>query len=102
MSTTNTQTKVNEIIEELKKNRLWKTKTPSWVSDFDKISISTGQDFIDWLQFVYLPNIQRGSTAILTESSHIVPQAVQYFGNDINKGNLLKLLIELDALTGNE
>jgi uncharacterized protein YqcC (DUF446 family) len=100
VSTTSIYVKVNEIIEELKKNGLWKKSPPSWVNDFDKISIATEQDFADWLQFVYLPNIRLGKGVRQTEISHIVPQAVHYFGDEITKGKLVELLIELDALTG--
>jgi uncharacterized protein YqcC (DUF446 family) len=96
----NTQIKVNEIIDELKKNGLWKRKQPLWVSDFEKIKIVNGQDFTDWLQFVYLPNILSGKGGVTIENRHIVPQVVSYFGDDIKKGKLLELLIELDALMG--
>jgi hypothetical protein len=34
------------------------------------------------------------------DASYVVPQAIHYFGDDIKKGKLLELLIELDALIG--
>jgi len=30
--------------------------------------------------------------------SHIVPQAIKFFSEDVKKGKLLQLLIELDAV----
>ena len=88
--------KVSEITDELKRLNLWKQYEPDWVSDFEKKTINTGQDFLEWLQFVYLPNckIHFGPA----KKTFIVPQAIQFFGEDVNKGKLLQLLIELDSL----
>jgi uncharacterized protein YqcC (DUF446 family) len=93
-----THIKVNEIFDELKKNGIWKKKPPPWVTDFNQMQIATEQDFVDWLQFVYLPNVQVAGGKVLQESVYVVPRALKYFGDDIRKGRLLQLLVELDAL----
>lgn len=92
--------KVKEVTEEMQRAGLWKRCPPAWVNDFEQRNIVSGEDFAVWLQFVYLPNLLQktsGST-IRNGSSLIVPQALRFFRNDLNRGKLLKLLIELDAL----
>jgi uncharacterized protein YqcC (DUF446 family) len=93
--------KINEVIEEMKKTGVWENETPPWVKEFEKRSINTGSDFSEWLQFVYLPNRMQeaASNHWVIEKKYIVPQAVKFFGNDIKKGRLLQLLIELDSLS---
>ena len=93
--------KINELKTELRKNGLWKKEDPDWVNEYDKRSIITHEDFSEWLQFVYLPNLlpSDDATNFRAEKRLIVPQAVKFFGEDVKKGKLLHLLIELDALT---
>ncbi len=91
--------KIQEIILELKERQLWKTQSPGWVTDFTCQEIMCSEDFAGWLQFVYLPNLMRreaGQAAV--SEKYIVPQAVKYFAEDIKKGRLLQLLVELDSL----
>lgn len=92
--------KINEVQEEMKRMGVWKNETPAWVKEFEKRIITTGEDFSEWLQFVYLPNrIQEAESRYqLIEKIYIVPQAVKFFKSDIKKGKLLQLLIELDSL----
>ena len=75
----------------------WKER----VKEYEKRTITTGEDFSEWLQFVYLPNrIQEAeSRHQIIEKIYIVPQAMKFFGSDIKKGKLLQLLIELDSLS---
>lgn len=93
--------KINEVRKEMKRTGIWKNETPAWVKEFDKKNITTGEDFSEWLQFIYLPNRMQEADSRLQEIEkiYIVPQAVKFFGNDIKKGKLLQLLIELDALS---
>ncbi len=92
--------KVKEVREEMQKAGLWKKVPPPWVNDFGQRNIVSRGDFGVWLQFVYLPNrIQEAAGGVRNNgSSLIVPQALQFFGDDIKKGKLLQLLIELDSL----
>lgn len=91
----NTLYKTAEINDELKKIGLWKKAEPLWVKDYEANTKIIHNDFSEWLQFVYLPNcLQNNGSSI----SSIVPQAIKYFGDDVKKGKLLQLLIELDAL----
>ena len=48
--------KITEVKEEMKRVGLWATITPAWVMHYGKRSIATGEDFSEWLQFIYLPN----------------------------------------------
>lgn len=89
-----TAEKVKEIISEMKDLQLWKTETPAWVMDYEKKSISSQQDFTGWLQFVFLPNC----LLEVKSDRYIVLQAKQSLAHDVQKGKLLQLLIELDAL----
>jgi uncharacterized protein YqcC (DUF446 family) len=92
--------KVKEIIEELKLNGLWKKEPPPWVIDFRQRNVATQQEFLEWLQFIYLPNLlpQSGNHNILLAKNYVAPQAIRFFSEDVKKGKLLQLLIELDAL----
>lgn len=78
---------------------LWKKEAPDWVTDYDKRSIRSEEDFSRWLQFVFLPNcLITYNKNPLKNRKYIVPQAKKYFSGDIQKGKLLQLLIELDSL----
>lgn len=90
--------KVNEIKAEMKQLGFYKKNTPGWVNDFAQQKIASEEDFVSWLQFVYLPNRLHASNQITDLKPMIVPQAMQFFGDDIKKGKLLQLLIELDSL----
>ena len=93
--------KINEVREEMKRTGIWKMQPPAWVKEFDKKNIATGEDFSEWLQFVYLPNRvqETGSRQQVIDKIYIVLQAAKFFGCDIKKGKLLQLLIELDSLS---
>lgn len=80
----------------MKQLHLWKMEIPGWVTDYEKKSISSQQDFTGWLQFVFLPNCLLEAKS--DHNRYIVLQAKRFFGNDVKKGRLLQLLIELDAL----
>lgn len=86
---------MDEIISELNKNGLWKKTEPAWVKNYEANKNTFHNDFEEWLQFVYLPNCLQNKAGA---SPSIVPQAMKYFGEDVKKGKLLQLLIELDAL----
>ena len=90
---------MEEIKSEMKQTGLWKKYIPAWVNEFTNSSIKTEQDFAEWLQFVYLPNmIQLENRSSIGAEKYIVPQAVKFFSADVQKGKLLQLLIELDGL----
>jgi uncharacterized protein YqcC (DUF446 family) len=93
--------KIDEVKEEMRKTQIWKKHTPAWVKRFEAGAINNGDDFIEWLQFVYLPNrMQENENGSFThEKFYIVPQVMSFFGEDIGKGKLLQLLIELDAIS---
>lgn len=93
--------KINEVKEEMKRTHIWKKETPAWVKEFEKRAIANSEDFSEWLQFVYLPNRMQEAEnrQPVIDNIYIVPQVKKFFGNDIQKGKLLQLLIELDSLS---
>lgn len=88
--------KILEVAAELKAQGLWKSQPPAWVMDYEAKMITTEQDFLEWLQFIYLPNYPQQKNT--NDKKMIVPQAVKFFSDDMRKGKLLQLLIELDSL----
>ncbi len=91
--------KISEIKSEMKNVGLWKKQIPYWVSEFTQSNIKTKQDFAEWLQFVYLPNMmQQEDRSSMGAEKYIAPQAIRFFETDVQKGKLLQLLIELDGL----
>lgn len=88
--------KIKEINDELKMAGLWKKQPPAWVNEYAERKIATEEDFAGWLQFVYLPNAVQQCSG--SERKFIAPQAMKFFGEDVKKGKLLQLLIELDSL----
>ena len=92
--------KVYEVIRAMKETGLWQKNPPLWVSEYHERTIATKNDFSEWLQFVYLPNLsqQADDNNRFLQKNLIVPQALKFFGDDLQKGRLLQLLIELDAL----
>jgi uncharacterized protein YqcC (DUF446 family) len=88
--------KADEVRDELKTAGLWKTQAPAWVTDYEEKPLEDERDFVDWLQFIYLPNCIRSYET--PQKKMIVPQAIKFFGEDVKKGRLLQLLIELDSL----
>lgn len=84
----------------MKQQGVWKEEAPGWVTDYAKKIIGNEQDFSEWLQFVFLPNCLQEvkSKATHIRRDYIATQAKRFFGEDIKKGRLLQLLIELDGL----
>jgi uncharacterized protein YqcC (DUF446 family) len=91
--------KIGEIIAELKLQHLWKQERPQWVNDFDVRNINCSNDFTEWLQFIFLPNLMQNGMDSLVGKKFVAPQAMRFLGEDVKKGELLRLLIELDSLT---
>ena len=97
MFTDQVQEKINEIILELKQQQLWNKQVPGWVTDFSRKEVMNETDFAAWLQFVLLPNLRQKNNSIRV--AYLAPQAVKFFREDVKKGKLLQLLVELDSLT---
>ena len=89
-----TAEKITEVKEEMKRVGVWVAATPAWVFHYGRRNIASGEDFCEWLQFIYLPNRKNE----VHTRDYIAPQATKFFGNDIKKRKLLQLLIELDSL----
>lgn len=98
INTTMITEKINGVREEMKTAGIWSNQLPEWVHEFEKRNIYTQNDFSEWLQFVYLPNLSEQSEKAVVCKTNIVPQALKFFGEDVKRGQLLRLLIELDSL----
>jgi len=91
--------KTTELEAELKKAGLWQKEMPMWVHGFNDDPNNGINNFSHWLQFVFVPNhLQKNKALPATEKYLIVPHALKYFGDDVQKGKLLRILIELDSL----
>jgi uncharacterized protein YqcC (DUF446 family) len=91
--------KTSELEQELKATGLWQNEVPAWVHWYDDSSSIANTNFAQWLQFVFIPNhLQKNKAIPVSQKTLIVPHAIKYFGNDVNKGKLLRILIEIDAL----
>ena len=92
-------TKTMELEEELKATGIWQTNMPAWVHWYDDNNSIGKTDFAQWLQFVFIPNhLHKNKMIPAAEKNLLVPHAIKYFGNDVKKGKLLQILIEIDAL----
>lgn len=91
--------KTVELEEELKAMGLWQHNIPAWVHWYDDGNIVCKTDFAQWLQFVFIPNhLYKNKILLAAEKNLIVPHAIKHFGDDVKKGNLLRILIEIDSL----
>lgn len=91
-------TLVLELKEELEQMGLWQQTVPAWVNGFDERYLFK-TDFAQWLQFIFIPN-QIQQDRRVPKGAHIllVPQALKFFGADLQKGKLLQILIEMDGM----
>jgi uncharacterized protein YqcC (DUF446 family) len=93
--------KVRELSDVLQAEGLWKQEEPDWVTNYHHDNETCQDDFFEWLQFIYLPNLlqiaENGKHWMPRQS--LAPQAVSFFNSDASKGKLLRLLVELDSLT---
>jgi uncharacterized protein YqcC (DUF446 family) len=91
--------KIEQVKMEMVETGVWKQQVPAWVNEYHEDCNDIKNNFTEWLQFVYLPNLlSTEAKPSSVEKQLIVPQALRFFGDDVKKGKLLQLLIELDAL----
>lgn len=92
--------KINELEQEMKYTGLWQKEAPGWVNHFEEKIFAEGKDFSEWLQYVFVPNHLNLSLQLssIKEKRFIVPTAIKFFGDDVHKGKLLQILIEIDSL----
>ena len=91
--------KTAELEQELKLTGLWQKEMPAWVHGYADSNGMATTNFAQWLQFVFIPNhLQKNKALAANEKKLMVPHAIRFFGNDVQKGNLLQILIEIDSL----
>ena len=88
--------KLHEIRQELRRLGLWQPHIPPWLSQYEAMPECSGVAFPAWLQFVYLPG--KSFHGQHSAAYFIAPQAMAFLEEVPDKGRLLQLLIELDAL----
>lgn len=91
--------KTIELEQELKALDLWQKNMPAWVHWYNDESSIAKTEFAQWLQFVFIPNhLHKSNIISVAEKNLIVPHAIKFFGDDVRKGKLLQILIEIDSL----
>lgn len=91
--------KIAEVCAELQRLAHWKREAPDWVYQYKQAS-ELALAFDEWLQFVYLPNLLQTvqSHKTVEREQNLAPQAVAFFGDEVKRGKMLQLLVELDSL----
>ncbi len=94
------QTKLIQLTEELRKHGLWKADAPRWVECYSDKTASITPDFMEWLQFVYLPNmfLLRATTNLLTDGNYIMLKAREYVKQNSLPESVVRLMVELDNI----
>lgn len=91
--------KVEQLMEEMKREGLWKRIEPDWIMHYPAGPPPREVDFFEWLQFVYLPNRALNKIHYLQDqSSYIMLQAKKYAGEKLMNEKIIQLLIEIDGL----
>lgn len=83
--------KLEEIKREMQDTGLWLPGDPGR----EEYREHEAEAFFGWLQVACGEGHPVAEPA---EKKYIVPHAVRVFGDDVNRGKLLQLLIELDAI----
>ena len=93
--------KVQELSDALKAEGLWKRRQPDWVCNYRGEHEMGEADFFEWLQFVYLPNrlLSRSHPATESGENYITLQAKKFASEKLVNHTIVRLLVELDALT---
>ena len=92
--------KVEQLVEALKGQGLWKKHEPVWVKEYKASTEIPEVDFFEWLQFVYLPNrmLNNPEPVYAHGESLITLQAKKFASEKMMDKKFVQLLVELDAL----
>ena len=92
--------KLQELKNELKNQGLWKKNCPDWVHEFKEQNNWEQVNFLDWLQFVYMPNrcMQTADFPFKNHESYIALQVKKFGGEVILDKKIMALLVEIDAI----
>lgn len=82
---------------EMKQRGLWQQTVPDWVNCFEEHH-PFQSNFAQWLQFIFIPNRLNGDMPAETGMNLLlVPQAMKFLGDELQKGKLLEILIEIEG-----
>ncbi len=87
--------KVVEIIDELRDLGMRENNAPDWVWQYNADIFHQPCKFIEWFEFVYLPNCIWQNQA---DKKMIIPQLREHMGGMLKNEHLLQLLVELDSI----
>lgn len=92
--------KIEQVIGELKQAGLWKQHEPEWVKHYPGQAIELLPDFLEWLQFVYLPNrmMNRQTFVQAGTDDYITLQVKRFLDRGMVNPRIMSLLVELDSL----
>ena len=99
MTENDLHSKLEELKNELMVHGLWKKTSPDWVNEF--MEYKCGQvNFLDWLQFVYIPNrsMQAIEFPFKSHDNYIALQVKKFAGEEMMNKKIMALLIEIDAI----
>ena len=87
------QVQINLIEQAMKDADVWSYQTPEWIHSFTGGQVP---DIWQWLQYIHLPLRQKGDIHI---NDYLAPQLASFIDGDASHQQILKLIIELDALS---
>jgi uncharacterized protein YqcC (DUF446 family) len=91
--------KVEQLATALKERGLWKKAEPVWVHEYKENAEIPEVNFLEWLQFVYLPNLLLNQDhSFATKEKFITLQAKKFASEKMIDEKIVQLLVELDAL----
>ena len=100
MTENNLHSKLEELKKELMVRGLWKKTSPEWVNEFKEKYKWEQVNFLEWLQFVYMPNrcLQTAEFPFKGNDNYIALQVKKFAGAEMMDKKIMALLIEIDAI----
>lgn len=100
MTENDLHSKLEELKNELMVHGLWKKTSPDWVNEFKEENKWEQVNFLDWLQFVYIPNrsMQAIEFPFKSHDNYIALQVKKFAGEEMMDKKIMALLIEIDAI----
>ena len=84
---------IKMIEQAMKDAGVWTYNTPEWLYSYSEGRIP---DIWQWLQYIQLPLRMKGD---LQMNEYLAPQIASFLNDDSTHQQILKLIIELDALS---
>ena len=100
MTENDLHSKLEELKKELMGHGLWKKTSPDWVNEFKEENKWEQVNFLEWLQFVYMPNrcMRTAEFPFKSHDNYIALQVKKFAGEEMMDKKIMALLIEIDAI----